>query len=87
MTLEEVVEKYAKVPLEFSSYYKFSFNYTGVAEDGAVIVASFGAGADDIYKREVSPGDICYMTTNPEENWHSMSVHMDAKQVFADWWY
>lgn len=49
----EAVNAYGDVPLLFSSYYKYSFTFTGVAPDGAVISASIGGNSEEIYRKEV----------------------------------
>lgn len=54
MKIDENFEKYKDVVLKFSSYYKYSFTFSGVAEDGAVVVARTGGDSSDIYRYEVS---------------------------------
>jgi hypothetical protein len=54
MKKEEILKQYGGVKLKFSSYYKYTFTFKGVAEDGATITANTGAGdSDDIYRMEV----------------------------------
>ncbi len=57
MTPKEVINEYGEVNLSFSSYYKYSFTFSGTAKDGAKIVGSFGGDSDDIYRLEVSASD------------------------------
>jgi hypothetical protein len=73
----EMAEKYGAVPLLFSSYsesrttqgrrtyYKYSFTFTGIAPDGAVIVGSYGGEAGDIYRDEVKRDDPLFLKDQP----------------------
>jgi len=54
MKIEEVYQKYGEEELKFSSYYKYSFTFNGVAKDGVEVVVSYGNNADDIYRYEVT---------------------------------
>ena len=51
---EQILERYGNVKLEFDSYYKYTFTFAGVAEDGAQVSASIGGDSRDIYRMEVS---------------------------------
>ncbi len=51
---EQILERYGNVKLEFDSYYKYTFTFVGVAEDGAQVSASIGGDSRDIYRMEVS---------------------------------
>jgi len=53
MTRKEFYEKYGDVKVKFSSYYKYTFTYTGTLPDGGRISVDYGANADDIYRFEV----------------------------------
>lgn len=55
MTEEEFIEKYGDVKVKFSSYWKYTFNYTGSLPDGCKISVGYGGNADDIYRYEVVP--------------------------------
>lgn len=57
MTKKQIEEKYGNVSLKFESYYKYSFRYEGIHENGDKVVAHAGGMADDIYKWEVSRDD------------------------------
>lgn len=83
LSKEEAIEKYGKVPLLFSSYYKYSFVFRGKAEDGAQIYVSVGGNGDDIYRFDVSRDSPMYLAdgyyakiTNPEgqeiANWYDI---------------
>jgi hypothetical protein len=61
MNEKEILEKYGNVPLKFSSYYKFSFSFTGEAEDGTKIKMSVGGHPDDIYREEVSCEEVRFL--------------------------
>lgn len=54
MTQKEFYEKYGDVKVKFSSYYKYTFTYTGNLPNGGRISVDYGANADDIYRFEVS---------------------------------
>lgn len=53
ITIDEVVKRYKDTELKFSSYYKFSFTFIGVAEDGVKIVATIGGDSSNIYREEI----------------------------------
>ena len=53
MTREEFMEKYGNAKVKFSSYYKFSFVFSGELPDGKRISVIVGGNADDIYRMEV----------------------------------
>lgn len=53
MTKEEFIEKYGAVKVKFSSYYKFSFTFAGILDNGYMIMVSVGGNSDDIYRMEV----------------------------------
>ena len=52
ITQEEYIEKYKDVKLKFDYYYKYTFYYEGVAEDGTQIGARFGGCHEEIYRSE-----------------------------------
>lgn len=49
------IEKYANAEVEFDSYWKYTFVYVGMLEDGSNIMVWVGGNADDIYRHAVSP--------------------------------
>lgn len=53
MSKEQILEKYGNVKLKFSSYYKYTFTFVGIADDGAQIRTSIGGDSGDIYKMDV----------------------------------
>lgn len=53
MTREEFYEKYGDVKVKFSSYYKYTFTYTGNLPDGGRISVNWGGNSDDIYRFDV----------------------------------
>lgn len=55
MTQQKFIEKYGDVKVKFSSYYKYTFTYTGTLHDGGTISIGFGGNADDIYRCDVIP--------------------------------
>ena len=54
MNKEQILEKYGNEKVKFSSYYKYTFNFRGVAADGTEIHAGLGGSSDDIYKLDVT---------------------------------
>jgi hypothetical protein len=54
LTKEQFLEQYGDVLVQFSSYYKYSFSYRGVAMDGTVVVVKSGGDSSDIYRTFVA---------------------------------
>jgi len=81
MKKEEILKQYGEVKLKFSSYYKFTFIFHGVSEDGITIVANIGGDSDDIYRMDVD--------SDKEETLYSLDpnfidISKDGKS-FATW--
>jgi len=53
-TKEEIIEKFGEIELSFSSYYKYSFNYS-YKDEVIDIYGFFGGGSDYIYRYDCSP--------------------------------
>ena len=53
MKRDEFIEKYANAEVEFESYWKYTFVYVGMLEDGSSIRVWEGGNADDIYRHSV----------------------------------
>lgn len=51
---DAILAKYGDVELFFTSYYKYSFGFEGVADDGLKIYMSIGGDSGDIYRFSVS---------------------------------
>lgn len=51
------LEKYGKVVVKFSSYYKYVFNYKATLPNGDIIFAQVGGDVNSIYKNEVCNDD------------------------------
>lgn len=84
MTWEEVVEKYGKLELRFSSYYKYVFTYSVDAPDGAIISASFGGDVDDIYTARVNAEDR-HPVKAAKDDFISIQVTKGGDELFS--WY
>lgn len=56
ITRQEFYDKYGEVEVEFKSYYKYTFTYTGVTEDGITISVDYGGDDSEIYRHDVSVG-------------------------------
>lgn len=80
MTKEEVLALYGEVPCKFTSYYKYTFSFSGVAPDGAKVHLDIGGNYDDIYRCSVTPESLeklssdCWVFAqvlkNGKEIWH-----------------
>ena len=57
MTRSEFYEKYGNVEVTFTRYYKYSFFYEGVTEEGYRVVAQYGGDSSEIYRCEVKSGE------------------------------
>lgn len=55
MTAAEFISKYGNVTVKFSSYYKYTFTYTGKLPDGSEISIDYGGNSDQIYRQDVVP--------------------------------
>lgn len=73
------IEKYGRIPLNFSSYYKFSFSFKGRASDGIEIYASMGGQADDIYRYEVSADTT--EKIGDGSDWNHISFRKNGKKI------
>ena len=81
LSKEEVFEKYGKVPLKFSSYYKYVFDFTGEAEDGAVIYYAEGGESGDIYRHEVTPESV---RTIEDEGYSVLEISLDKETIYSE---
>ena len=54
---EEFIKKYGEVEVDFSSYYKYTFTYSGTLPDGRTICVRVGGDSSDIYRFEVVAGE------------------------------
>ena len=57
MTKQEFIDMYRDDIVKFHTYYKYTFTYRGVLENGDVITVSVGGGADEIYRFAVDNND------------------------------
>ena len=53
ITKEDLIKEYGKVEVTFSSYYKYTFYFSGVLPNGDTIDVGAGETASDIYRWEV----------------------------------
>ena len=49
MNQAELIEKYGDVKLKFNSYYKYTFTYTGLTDEGLTINVALGGDPSEIY--------------------------------------
>ena len=80
LTKEQVMERYGKVPLKFSSYFKYAFAYAGIAPDGAKVGAVYGGSSDDIYRYDVRVDS----TITLEDAWMFANVTKDGKEIWSE---
>lgn len=74
----EMLKLYGEVPMQFTSYYKFSFTYMGMTADGKELMAFVGGGADDIYKMDVNTDSV------PLKYLFPYMVYLDGKELWSD---
>jgi hypothetical protein len=78
----EVLAMYGDVLLTFSSYYKYSFTFSGVAEDGAAISATVGGDSNNIYRFSVTPASKITLNT---ESHYAASVHRGDEEIWSEY--
>jgi len=78
---QEAIERYGKVPLKFSSYYKYSFAFSGVAEDGAKISALYGGDHDAIYRFDCTPETT--ITLTDENAYYAAYVSLGDDEILS----
>ena len=75
---DEFIDKYGSVEVKFSSYYKYTFTYTGTLPDGSKISVDVGGNSADIYRMSVSANDVeTVYALDP----HAGSVYKDGQVV------
>ncbi len=85
MEKKEFIEKYGDVKVKFSSYYKYTFSFTGTLPNGDTIQVGVGGNADDIYKMEV--GGDCEETIKSLDPVSGDVYHKDVKGPSYDSFY
>lgn len=55
LTRDELYEQYGAIVVKFSSYYKYTFTFSGSLPDGGRITVGYGADHDAIYRYELTP--------------------------------
>jgi len=83
LSKEEVYEKFMDVPLTFTSYYKFTFNFSADV-DGYHIDVNVGGNADDIYRYDVSPESKLYLA---QDQHYGLSITKDGQEVYSEYTY
>jgi hypothetical protein len=84
MTRDEFNERYKDVELKFSSYWKYSFTFTGYGPDGEKIECEWGKCSDDIYRFSVTPDET--IKVEHWDAWHSVSVrNSSGVEIFSYW--
>lgn len=79
MTKEEVQEKFKDVKIKFTHYYKYSFTFEGMSEDGYKIVCSYGGNTDDIYRFNVTDQPV---NVGIISDWVNVLVYYNDEELF-----
>lgn len=56
MTKDEFLDTYKNVEVSFTEYYKYTFTFRGISENGDTIECSCGGTSEEIYRFEVISG-------------------------------
>jgi len=83
MTKDEVLMKYGDVPLKFDRYYKYTFSFSGIASDGAVISLWYGGDHNDIYRFSVDKDTVMTL----KEEYKEATVYKDGAGLWSDYVY
>ena len=51
---DEFFENYKNVRFKFDNYYKYTFTFKGIDEDGDIVTVGVGGNADDIYRVDIN---------------------------------
>jgi hypothetical protein len=65
MEPKEFMEKYGDMEVQFFSYYKYTFTFTGKTPEGNTIIAYVGGTSDDIYRQEITPEPVKLRALDP----------------------
>lgn len=83
MTIEQVNEKFKDSKVTFESYYKYTFTFVGVSEDGYRLTCHYGGSSDDIYRYDVGNDFIPFNST---EDWTSIIIkNSKGEEVFNEY--
>lgn len=55
--IEEFIKQYRNVIIKFSYYYKYSFVYEGIANDGTIIRFTEECDSDEVYEKVIDAED------------------------------
>jgi hypothetical protein len=58
LTKADFLEKYGAVEVTFSSYYKYTFDFTATLPDENLLTVRVGGGGDDIYRQSVTANTL-----------------------------
>lgn len=83
LTKEEVYNKFQDVPLVFTGYYKFTFNFSADVDDYH-IYAQVGGNAEEIYRYDVSPNSKLYLA---QDQHYGLSVTQNGVEVYSEYTY
>jgi hypothetical protein len=78
LTRSEFYAKYGDVSVKFSSYYKYTFAFSGVTKDGDKLVVGYGGNNEQIYRFDCSAdAEVTVMDLQPYEGY----VMRDGVQI------
>ncbi len=78
MTKQEILEKYGKINLKFTTYFKYEFYFLGVTENGTQIYTSIGGCSSEIYNLDVS-SDAKETLISLETQW--VIITLNGKEI------
>lgn len=79
MNIQEAIDKYGKIPLVFSNYYKYSFGFVGMAPDGARIYMSIGGDSGDIYRLNIGRDKEFFL----DQYCNYARITMNEEEIFS----
>lgn len=81
LSREEVLAKYGEVDLFFSAYYKYSFGFSGIADDGVKVYMCIGGDSGDIYRFIVSRDEPKKLK---DMEWGFARVSRDDQEIWSE---
>ncbi|OYU82651.1 MAG: hypothetical protein CFE24_15015 [Flavobacterium sp. BFFFF2] len=79
LTEEQLFEKYGKVKMKFSYYYKYAFHFTG--KKGKLdVFAMVGGNPDEIYRQQIVAGEKCPLE---ELDFNSVTIR-DGEEILEE---
>lgn len=86
MTKQEFLERCKGTGVSFSSYYKYTFTFTGTTEQGEQVVAGFGGNADDIYRANINKDSKFVIEDDFEEIFYFVTLTDGTGKTLFSWY-